>query len=130
MPSIFSANRSSVLIDGEAIEGLQSLAFRVVTEQEDVRGVGTGERVAVLFGLRTVEGELSIRSASTKLDGILKDQTKFQLVANLRQDDSADSPKRTLSFDECYMRDKDFSLGAGGSALTSYTFTATRLREE
>ena len=31
MPTVFSANRSSVLVDGEAIEGLQSLAYRVVT---------------------------------------------------------------------------------------------------
>ncbi len=37
MPTVFSANRSSVLVDGEAIEGLQSLAFRVVTEREDIR---------------------------------------------------------------------------------------------
>ena len=43
MPTVFSANRSSVLVDGEAIEGLQSLAFRVVTEREDIRAVGSDE---------------------------------------------------------------------------------------
>ena len=69
MPTVFSANRSSVLVDGEAIEGLQSLAFRVVTEREDIRAVGSDERVAVSFGLRTVQGELAVRSASFKLDG-------------------------------------------------------------
>ena len=37
MTAIFVANRSSVLIDGAAVEGLQSLAFRVVTEREDIR---------------------------------------------------------------------------------------------
>jgi hypothetical protein len=103
MPTVFSANRSSVLVDGEAIEGLQSLAFRVVTEREDIRAVGSDERVAVSFGLRTVQGELTVRSASFKLDGHLDKQAKFQLVANLKKDDAADSPKRTLSFDDCYI---------------------------
>ncbi len=125
--TVFSSNSSSVQVDGDAVSGLQSLAFRVVTEQEDVRAVGTDERVAVVFGLRTVQGELAVRSANYKLDGLLKDQGKFQLVANLKQDDTV---KRTLSFDECYVSNKDFSLGAGGSVLTTYSFTATRLREE
>ena len=125
--TVFSSNSSSVQVDGDAVSGLQSLAFRVVTEQEDVRAVGTDERVAVVFGLRTVQGELAVRSANYKLDGLLKDKGKFQLVANLKQDDTV---KRTLSFDECYVSNKDFSLGAGGSVLTTYSFTATRLREE
>ena len=130
MPTVFSSSRSSVLVDGEAIEGVQSLAFRTVAEREDVRAVGTSERVAVVFGLRMVQGELAVRSANYKLDGLLKDQAKFQLVASLRQDNSASSPKRTLSFDECYVEEKEFAMGAGGSATTTYVFTATRLREE
>ena len=39
MPTVFSANRSNVLVDGKALEGLQSLVFRVVTEREDIRAV-------------------------------------------------------------------------------------------
>jgi len=130
MATVFAASRSTVLVDGEQIEGLQSLTFRIVTEQEDVRGVGSSERIAVIFGLRTVQGELAIRSASIKLDTALQQQGKFQLVANLKQTDAQDSPKRTLSFDDCYVIDKSFSVGPGGSVLTSYGFTATRLREE
>lgn len=130
MATVFAASRSTVLVDGEQIEGLQSLTFRVTTEQEDVRGVGTSERVAVIFGLRSVQGELAIRSANLKLDTLLQQQAGFQLVANLRQTDAQDSPKRTLSFDDCYVVDKSFSVGPGGSVLTSYGFTATRLREE
>src|SRR5271166_3673692 len=103
MATVFAASRSVILVDGEQIEGLQSLTFRVVTEQEDVRGVGTSERVAVIFGLRTVQGELAVRSANLKLDGLLNQQGKFQLVANLRQTDAPDGPKRTLSFDDCYV---------------------------
>lgn len=130
MPTVFSANRSSILLDGKAIEGVQSLVFRVVTEREDIRAVGADERVATSFGLRVVQGELSVRSASYELDTHLEKRTAFQLVASLKKDDAADSPKRTLSFDECFVETKDFSLGASGTALTSYAFSATRVREE
>lgn len=129
MATVLSANKSSVLIDGTAVEGLQSLAYRVQTEQEDVRGVGSDERVAVVFGLRVVQGELAVRSLSAKLDDLLQKQAAFQLVADLKQDDSEGSPRRKLSFDGCYVRDKQFGLAANGSVLTTYAFTATRLRE-
>ncbi len=130
MATIFSANRSNVLVDGEAIEGLQSLAFRVLTEREDIRAIGSAERVGVSFGLRSVQGEIVVRSAHYKLDDHLKDQSKFQIVANLKKDEAADAPKRTLSFDECFVENKDFSIGAGGTVVTTYVFSATRVREE
>lgn len=130
MAPIFSANRSNVLIDGEAIDGLQSLAFRVVTEREDIRAIGSAERISVSFGLRTVQGEIAVRSANYKLDDHLKSQSKFQIVADLKKDEAADAPKRTLSFDECFVENKDLSVGAGGTVVTSYVFSATRVREE
>lgn len=130
MATVFSANRSNVLIDGEEIEGLQSLAYRVTTEREDIRAIGSSERVAVSFGLRTVKGELVVRSADFTLDSLLDEQGSFQIVANLKKDDADDSPTRTVSFDECYVEDKDFGIGAGGTVVTAYIFTATRVREE
>ena len=129
MPTIFSANRSSVLVNGTAVEGLQSLVFRVVTERQDVRAIGTDERVDVIFGLRSVQGELVVQSANTDLDGHLQARSKFQIVANLKRDE-AEGAKRTLSFDDCFIEGKSFSLSAGGSVNTTYTFTATRAREE
>jgi len=130
MTALFVANRSSVLIDGAAVEGLQSLAFRVVTEREDIRAVGSGERVDVSFGLRTVQGELVVKSATYVLDTHLTQQSSFQLVANLKKDPAADAPRRTLSCDDCYVEGKSFSMDAGGSAVTTYAFSATRVREE
>ncbi len=130
MTALFVANRSSVLIDGVAVEGLQSLAFRVVTEREDIRAVGSSERVDVSFGLRTVQGELVVKSATYVLDTHLAQQSSFQLVANLKKDPAADAPKRTLSFDDCYVEGKSFGMDAGGSAVTTYAFSATRVREE
>lgn len=130
MATVFVANRSSVLIDGNAVEGLQSLAFRVITEREDIRAVGSSERIDVSFGLRTVQGEIAVKSANYVLDTHLNEQSKFQLVTNLKKDQAADAPKRTLSFDDCFVEGKSFGMDAGGTAITTYAFSATRVREE
>jgi hypothetical protein len=129
MPTVFSANRSNVLVDGKPIEGLQSLVYRVVTEREDIRAVGSNERVDVIFGLRTVRGELVVKSANFALDGLLGERKKFQLVANLKKTEGTDDV-RTMSFDDCFVEGKAFQLDAHGSAATTYAFTATRVREE
>jgi translation elongation factor EF-1beta len=130
MATVFVAQRSSVLIDGHAVEGLQSLAFRVVTEREDIRAVGSSERIDVSFGLRIVHGEIVVKSANYGLDAHLNEQSKFQLVVNLKKDPAADAPKRTLSFDDCFVEGKSFGMDAGGTAVTTYAFSATRVREE
>ncbi|MCY1021004.1 hypothetical protein [Pyxidicoccus sp. MSG2] len=129
MPTVFSANRSSVLVDGNPVEGLQSLVFRIVTEREDIRAIGSNERVDVIFGLRTVQGELVIRSASFALDTLLQDRAKFQLVASMKRTEGTDDT-RTVSFDDCFVEGKAFQIDAHGSAATTYAFTATRVREE
>lgn len=129
MPTVFSANRSSILVDGKPVDGLQSLAFRVVTEREDIRAVGSNERVDVIFGLRTVQGELAIRSANFALDTLLEKRDKFQLVASLKKTEGNDDV-RTLSFDDCFIEGKSFAMDAHGSAITTYAFSATRIREE
>lgn len=130
MATIFAANRSNIQVDGEPVEGLQSIVYRVTTEREDIRAVGSSERIEVSFGLRTVQGELVVKSANYVLDKHLTDQTMTQLVVNLKKDQAADAPKRTLGFDNCYIEGKSFSMGAGGSGLTSYSFTASIVREE
>lgn len=131
MPTVFSANSSSVLVDGEAVEGLQSLAFRVVTEREDVRAIGSDERVDVSFGLRTVAGELVVRSANAKLDKALDERKTFQIVANLKKDKGiVTDSKATYTLDGCFVEGKSFGLGASGTGLTTYAFSATRVRAE
>ena len=130
MPTVFSANRSNILVDGEPVEGLQSLTFRVVTEREDVRAVGSDERVDVSFGLRVVQGEIIVRSTVQLLDDQLAKRSKFQIIANLKKDEGADSPKKTYSFDDCYIEGKTFGLDTGATAVTTYAFSSTRVREE
>jgi len=129
MSTVYSANQSNVLVNGKPVEGLQSLVYRVVTERQDVRAVGIDERIDVIFGMRTVQGELVVQSTNPDLDTCLTDRSKLQIVANLKRDES-EGAKRTLSFDDCFIESKSFSLDAGGSVLTTYVFTATRAREE
>lgn len=129
MPTVFAANRSNVLVNGAALDGLQSLVYRVVTEREDIRAVGSTERVDVIFGLRTVRGELVVKSANFTLDGLLDKRAKFQLVATLKRTEGTDD-KRTVSFDDCFVEGKAFQLDAHGSPTTAYAFSATRVREE
>lgn len=131
MPKIYAANRSNVLVDGEALEGVQTLHYRVVIERQDIRALGSDERVDVAFGLRTVEGELVVRSSSDKLDTILAASTRFQVVANLKKDvGMVTESTRTVSFDDCFVTGKRFDMDAGDTARTLYSFTATRVREE
>ncbi len=132
MATIYSANSSNVLIDGDPLEGLQSLAFQVVMEREDIRAVGTDERVDVSFGLTTVQGSLVVRSASAKLDELLREKVKFQIVANLAKENGITAPGSTTdyAFDDCFVESKAFALTANGSAVTTYGFSATRVRAE
>jgi hypothetical protein len=37
---------------------------------------------------------------------------------------------KTISFDDCYLEDKTFTLDANGVGISLYTFTATRVREQ
>jgi hypothetical protein len=130
MPTILAATRSSVLLDGEAIEGLQSLTYRVVKNQEDIAAIGTDERIDVSFGLKTVEGALKVKSTNAVLNKHLSENTSFQIVANLKKELGITKGTQTVTFDECFMEDNDFGIDANGIAVTTYSFTATRVREE
>ena len=130
MPTVFNANHSNLLVDGEPIEGVQSLAFRVVTEREDIRAIGADERVDVSFGLRTVQGEVAVRSTASVFDDFLAQRQAFSMVAALKKGPSPDDSARSYAFDDCYVETKSLAMGAGGNAETVYVFTATRVREE
>jgi hypothetical protein len=130
MPTVLNANNSTLLVDGDAVEGVQSIAFRVVTERENIRAIGSDERVAVSFGLRTVQGEVVVRSISASLDTKLATRAGFNMVASLKNGPGAKEAQRSYAFDDCYVEDKSLGISAGGTAETTYVFTATRVREE
>ena len=53
---IVSAAKSSVTIDGEEVQGIQSIDFKVKRRQADVESVGWGERIGVESGQVIVTG--------------------------------------------------------------------------
>jgi hypothetical protein len=126
MPQVFTALASEVKVNEETIDGLQSIDYNVVKNRQDIGAIGTDERIAVYFGLKTVLGKLRVASINATLDGLLQSNDSFSISATLKHGDAT----RKVSFDACYMEDKAFGLGAEGHGETVYSFTATRVREE
>jgi hypothetical protein len=126
MAQIFTAFASEVKINEETVEGLQSIEYNVVKNRQQVGAIGTDERIAVYFGIKNVVGRLRVASINGTLDGFLQSNQSFSVSATLRNGDAS----RAVSFDNCYMEDKSFALGAEGHGETIYSFTATRVREE
>ena len=130
-PVIMSANVSNIKIDGEAIPGLQALEYKIVRNRQNVHSIGGDERIGVDYGPMFVTGSMRVRSTAPKLDTILVSgiaQIKpFQLVVELKKGGES---LKTLSFDDCYLEGKTFSMDANGVGISDYTFTATRLREQ
>jgi hypothetical protein len=131
MPTILSARESQVLLAGPTggagapIEGLQAITYRVNRSRSDIAALGTDERIGVDFGLKLVIGSLTVKSTSEALDAMLANNDTFQLTANLKKGDLL----KTVAFDGCYLDDKQVGLDASGVVVTTYTFTATRVRE-
>jgi hypothetical protein len=130
-PAIMSANVSNIKIDGEAVPGLQAIEYKIVRNRQNVHSIGGDERIGVDYGPMFVTGTMRVRSTAPKLDTILVTgiaQIKpFQLVVELKKGGES---LKTLSFDDCYLESKTFSMDANGVGISDYTFTATRLREQ
>lgn len=126
MPEIYSATASEVKINEETIAGLQAIEYTMLRNRQDVGAIGTDERIAVYFGLKVVSGRLRVASANKALDGLLQSEESFTVSATLKHGDTV----RHVTFDNCYMEDKQFSLSALSHGETIYAFTATRVREE
>jgi hypothetical protein len=126
MPQVYTAYESEVKINEETVEGLQSIDYKVVNGRQQIGAVGTTERIAVYFGLKYVMGTLRVASANKTLDSLLGNNTEFSISATLKHGDAV----RRVSFDSCYLEDKEFSMAAHHHGETLYSFTATRVREE
>ncbi len=125
MPTVFSANESAVLVDGVAIEGVRSVDYRRSTVRSDLYALGSSERIGVVTGQHSVEGRIRVASTAPPLDTVVGDKL-FQIAAPLRHGGT----EVTVTFDDCLLTEKSFTMGAGGHGETVYTFTATRVREE
>lgn len=126
MATVFTANSSSITVDGQAVPAVRAIDYRLVREQGDIYALGSGERLTVYYGAMRVQGRVTVASASPPLDTLAGSGAAFQMVAQLRHGDTS----RSVSFDECHMETKEFSMGTGGAGETVYVFSATRVREE
>ncbi|MEM3826229.1 MAG: hypothetical protein QXZ08_01565 [Nitrososphaeria archaeon] len=130
-PTVVSANVSSVKVDGEVIPGLQSIEWKIIRNRQNVYNIGGDERIGVDYGPLYVHGVIRVRSTFPKFDNILlsplPEVKSFQLVVELKMRGTA---IKTISFDDCYLEDKTFTLDANGVGISLYTFTATRVREQ
>jgi hypothetical protein len=123
---IYTAFASEAKVNEETLEGLQSIEYRQIKDRHDVGAIGTEERIGVYFGLKLVVGSITIASANVTLDGLLTSNTSFTLAVTLKHGDTT----RNVTFDDCYLDQKQFDLARDKHGQTLYTFTATRVREE
>lgn len=126
---IASAAKSSVTIEGEPVEGVQSIDFSVKRRQADIEAIGSGERIGVESGQVVVNGSIRISSMNKLLDDRLYALTpeSFNMVITLVK---GTEQIRQITFNECYLDDKSFEMSANGVGLTVYNFTSTTVLEE
>ena len=128
MATLFAASESSVMVDGEAIEGVRAIEYRYQQQRSNVYALGSTERVGMVSGGQSVEGRLRVASTSAKLNTLTG---PFQVIGTLRHTGADNKTKTmTVTFDECYLTDKSFGIETSGHGETVYTFSAIRLREE
>jgi hypothetical protein len=125
MATIFSSNESTILINGEPVEGISGIEYRYRQARQNIYALGSAERIGMVSGHRSVEGQIAATSTISSLDGLLDDEP-FQVSAQLKQGDTV----MTVAFDDCQLTDKNFSLGVSEHGQSVYRFIATRVREE
>lgn len=130
MATLFAASESNVMVDGEAVEGVRSIEYRHQQLRSNVYALGSTERVGIVSGGQYVEGRLRVASTSSKLNGLAGNQV-FQVIATLRHTGPDNRTQQMqVTFDECYLLDKSFSIETSGHGEALYTFSAARIREE
>jgi hypothetical protein len=125
MPTIFAPNESQVLVAGQPVQGVRAVEYRRSQARENIYGMGTHERIAIVSGGQVVEGRLRVASTAPSLDALTVEQL-VQISAVLVHG----TTQMTVTFDECYLTEKTFEIGVGGHGEAVYAFTATRVREE
>jgi hypothetical protein len=126
MATIFAANESKVLLNGQEIEGVQGIDYRYRQVRENAYGLGSTERIGVVSGPEFVEGRVRVVSSSPAFNALAGSAEPFQITAELKQG----ATQMTLTFDDCFLSERTFGLDVGGAGEAVYAFTATRLREE
>jgi hypothetical protein len=124
-PTLFAASESSVMIDNEPVDGVRSIEYRFQQTRSNVYALGSTERIGIVSGGQYVEGRLHVTSTSPKLNGMTGDQM-FQVIATLKHG----KQQMTVTFDDCFLLDKSFSIETNGHGEAVYTFSAVRVHED
>jgi len=129
--AILAANKTEVLFDGQPLPGLKGFTYKVYKDRQDVRGIGKNERLGVVYGRLHVKGQILIHSNSEFLNKKMESNESFQIVVQIEQTSYPEAlGVKKLTFDGCHVDDREFTLDSHGYGLTTYTFTADRVREE
>jgi hypothetical protein len=129
--SVLAANKTEILFDGEKIHGIKGFTYEVYKDSQDVRGIGLNERIGVVFGRLYVKGKILVHYNSELLNRHLDNNTHFQIIMTTMQDSYPESlGVKKFTFDGCHVDYREFQLESNGYALTTYIFTADRVKEE
>jgi len=127
--TIWSATESKVMIDSTEIEGLQSIEYKVNRSRTDIIAVGQPLRQGVEYGVKVVNGKLRVKSSCPPLDDKLSktnlEEAKFTLQAQLKKGGT----QKTVTFQDCYLDDREFTMEVNGVGIAIYTFSATDIQE-
>ena len=127
--TVWSAKDSKIMVDSKEVVGLQSIEFKESMVRSDVTGIGQPLRLGVEYGVKAINGKLRVKSSCPPLDEKLakKELTdaKFTLQAQLKKG----TQSKTVTFQDCYLDDREFSMEVGGSGIATYTFSATDVKE-
>lgn len=131
--TILTANNTHVTIDGQPVPGLRSISYKTIRNRQDVPEIGVNKRIGVVFGRWKITGTIIVNSVSETLNKHMEADSNFQIVITMDippVDPNGQKTTKSLSFDQCHLDDREFSLDAHGYAITTYTFTSTELREK
>jgi len=127
--TLVSATESKVMVDSTEVEGLQSIEFKINRSRIDVPSIGQSLRAGVQYGVKVINGKLSVKSSCPPLDALLAktntEEAKFSLQAQLKKGGTT----KTFAFQECYLDDKEFMMDVNNVGISVYTFSATDVTE-
>lgn len=129
-PTIWSATDSKVMVDSTEVEGLQSIEYKVNRSRSDIVAIGQHLRQGVEYGVKVINGKLRVKSSCQVLDEKLGkadlEGAKFDLQVQLKKGKEV----RMVTFTDCYLDDREFSMDVNGVGIAIYTFTATDVEEK
>src|SRR5262249_39191257 len=104
---------------------VRSIEYRHQQARSNVYALGSTKRIGMVSGGEYIEGRLRVASTSDALNGMVGDQL-FQVVATFVHG----TQQMKVSFTDCYLLDKSFSIETDGYGEAVYTFSADSIKEE